>query len=79
MSTPDYKRIRALADQILQFVEAQQQNPAEGYCACWAAFARITAAAYGDDVARQIRDVIRTAAQQQNLDFLSSLPPPGEA
>jgi hypothetical protein len=79
MSAPHVERIRALEQEILHAIETTQQSPAEGYCACWAAFARMTALVYGDEVARQIRDVIKVAAQQKQIDFLSSLPPAGEA
>jgi hypothetical protein len=79
MSGPHIERIRALEQEILRLIDTQQHSPVEGFCACWAAFARVTAAMYGEDVARQVRDLIKSAAQQKDIELLASLPPAGEA
>jgi hypothetical protein len=79
MSTPDIKRIRALELAILHAIETTQQNPAEGYTACWLAFLHMTRLVYGDSVASHIRSVVLVAAGKKELDFLESLLPAGEA
>lgn len=79
MSASHTERINALKLEILRVIETNEHSPIEGYCACWAAFVRMTGLPYGDDVARQIRDIIKGAAEQKGAEFLASLPPAGEA
>ena len=73
LSAPHSERIHALKLEILRVIEANEHSPIEGYCACWAAFVRMTALLYGDEVARQICDIIKGAAEQKGAEFLASL------